>query len=62
MATDWLHELLVDVIRACPGQSWLFMSATAFSKGVTGSGTEIAFLRPPEANSQYLLWEISSPE
>jgi ribonuclease P/MRP protein subunit RPP40 len=62
LSADWLHELLAEVMVACPTQAWVFMSATAFSRTVTGSSTEIAFLRPPEAGREYLLWEIGSPE
>jgi ribonuclease P/MRP protein subunit RPP40 len=62
IAPEWFRQLLVEVITTCPSQPWFFISASTFSNNFAGSGSEIALLRPPEANGEYVMWEIASPE
>ncbi|KAI9158836.1 Ribonuclease P protein subunit p40 [Paramyrothecium foliicola] len=62
MASDWFHRLLVDILVAWPTQSWFYLSATTVSKGSSGDGKEVAFLRPSLADGEYLMWEIASAE
>ncbi|KAF7562038.1 hypothetical protein G7046_g2083 [Stylonectria norvegica] len=60
ISANWLRDLLVDVLVACPSGSWFFLSATSFSTGVLCNGDELAFLRPPAAGGKYLMWETKS--
>lgn len=57
MPGAWVRDVLVRVLVAVPGRSWVGFSATAFGKG-PGDEAECTFFRPPESGGEYLFWEM----
>ncbi|ROT36729.1 ribonuclease P 40kDa subunit [Sodiomyces alkalinus F11] len=62
LTADWVRGLLIDVLATLPSRTWFSLSATSFSQGMTGDGSEVAFLRPPNSAGQYLMWEIKGQD
>jgi ribonucleases P/MRP protein subunit RPP40 len=62
LTSDWVRQLLVDVLATLPSQMPFALSATSFSKGTVGDSTEVTFLRPQDAPDQYFLWEIKGDD
>ncbi|OHW99458.1 ribonuclease p mrp protein subunit pop1 [Colletotrichum incanum] len=56
--SDWVRSVLINALVALPSRTWVSLSATSFSKGMTGDSSEVAFLRPPSSPGHYLFWEI----
>ncbi|KAF5695472.1 ribonuclease P MRP subunit POP1 [Fusarium denticulatum] len=62
MSAQWLRGLLMDVLVACPSRTWFSLSATSFSRSVSGNSDDLTILRPPSATGMYLMWEIKSSD
>lgn len=62
MSSNWLHELLIEIIVAAPSASWFSLGATCFSRRVSGGADEVALLRPPRAEGKFLMWETKCLE
>ena len=62
ISTQWVRELLATLFTTCPSQTWFFLDATEFSKGIPAIGNELTLLRPPDATDEYLMWEIKNPK
>ncbi|KAF4978899.1 hypothetical protein FZEAL_4785 [Fusarium zealandicum] len=62
MSAEWLRGLLMDILVTCPSGTWFSLSATCFSKSVTGNGNDLTILRPPAAAGKYLMWETKASE
>ncbi|KAF5588698.1 ribonuclease P MRP subunit POP1 [Fusarium pseudocircinatum] len=62
MSAQWLRGLLMDVLVACPSRTWFSLSATSFSRSVSGNSDDLTILRPPSATGRYLMWEIKSSD
>ncbi|KAF5623908.1 ribonuclease P MRP subunit POP1 [Fusarium sp. NRRL 52700] len=60
MSAQWLRGLLMDVLVACPSRTWFSLSATSFSRSVSGNSDDLTILRPPSAAGRYLMWETQS--
>ncbi|KAM5381777.1 hypothetical protein ACJZ2D_002997 [Fusarium nematophilum] len=61
-SAQWLRELLLSILVTCPSGMWFSLSATCFSKSVSGSSDDLTILRPPTAAGKYLLWETKVSE
>ncbi|KAI3534633.1 ribonuclease P 40kDa subunit [Colletotrichum filicis] len=61
-ASHWVRGVLINALVALPSRTWFSLSATSFSKGMTGDSTEVAFFRPPESLGHYLFWEVKGDE
>ncbi|KAK2016719.1 ribonuclease P 40kDa subunit [Colletotrichum eremochloae] len=59
---EWVRGVLINALVALPSRTWVFLSATSFSKGMAGDSAEVAFLRPPASPGHYLFWEIKGDE
>lgn len=62
ITTQWLREVLVNLLTKCPSQSWWSISATEFAKNIPSSNSELVLLRPPNVTGEYLMWEIRNQE
>ncbi|KAF5574808.1 ribonuclease P MRP subunit POP1 [Fusarium pseudoanthophilum] len=62
MSAQWLRGLLMDVLVACPSRTWFSLSATSFSRSVSGNSDDLTILRPPSATGRYLMWETKSSD
>ncbi|KAF5696283.1 ribonuclease P MRP subunit POP1 [Fusarium globosum] len=62
MSAQWLRGLLMDVLVACPSRTWFSLSATSFSRSVSGNSDDLTILRPPSAAGRYLMWETRSSD
>ncbi|EWG49344.1 hypothetical protein FVEG_08905 [Fusarium verticillioides 7600] len=62
MSAQWLRGLLMDVLVACPSRTWFSLSATSFSRSVSGNSDDLTILRPPSATGRYLMWETNSSD
>lgn len=62
MSAQWLRGLLMDVLVACPSRTWVSLSATSFSRSVSGNSDDLTILRPPSAAGRYLMWETKSSD
>ncbi|TXC01032.1 hypothetical protein FocTR4_00008845 [Fusarium oxysporum f. sp. cubense] len=62
MSAQWLRGLLMDVLVACPSRTWFSLSATSFSRSVSGNSDDLTILRPPSAAGRYLMWETKSSD
>ncbi|KAF4344112.1 ribonuclease P MRP subunit POP1 [Fusarium beomiforme] len=62
MSAQWLRGLLMDVLVACPSGTWFSLSATCFSRSLSGKSDDLTILRPPNAAGRYLMWEIKSSD
>lgn len=58
LSPTWVRALLIDILGGCDSASWFSLSASCFSKNITGQGDELVFLRPPAAAGEYLMWEV----
>lgn len=58
----WVRGVLINALDALPSRTWFSLSATSFSKGMTGDSTEVAFFRPLESPNHYLFWEIKGDD
>jgi len=56
----WLRELVATLLTASSQRSWFAVSATQFSRNVSGSCNELTLLKAAEKPNQYLLWKIES--
>ncbi|KAF5699447.1 ribonuclease P MRP subunit POP1 [Fusarium mundagurra] len=62
MSAQWLRGFLMDVLVACPSRTWFSLSATSFSRSVSGNSDDLTILRPPSATGRYLMWETKSSD
>lgn len=62
LTSDWVRQLLLDILATLPSQMPFVLSATSFSKGTVGDSTEVTFLRPLNAPDQYFLWEVKGDD
>ncbi|WZH43440.1 ribonuclease P 40kDa subunit [Fusarium acuminatum] len=62
MSAPWLRGLLMEVLAACPSGTWFSLSATCFSKSVSGNSDDLTILKPPNAAGKYLMWEIKASD
>ncbi|VTT81810.1 unnamed protein product [Fusarium fujikuroi] len=62
MSAQWLRGLLMDVLVACPSRTWFSLSATSFSRSVSGNSDDLTIMRPPSAAGRYLMWETRSSD
>ncbi|KAF4999695.1 hypothetical protein FGRMN_2260 [Fusarium graminum] len=62
ISAEWLRGLLMDVLTACPSGTWFSLSATCFSKNLSGNSDDFTILRPPNAAGKYLMWEIKASD
>ncbi|KAF4493589.1 ribonuclease P MRP subunit POP1 [Fusarium agapanthi] len=62
MSAQWLRGLLMDVLGSCPSRTWFSLSATSFSRSISGNSDDLTILRPPSATGRYLMWETKSSD
>ncbi|KAF9767692.1 hypothetical protein IL306_015116 [Fusarium sp. DS 682] len=62
MSAQWLRSLLMNVLAACPSGTWFSLSATCFSRSLSGKSDDLTILRPPNAAGKYLMWETKSSD
>lgn len=62
LTSEWIRQLLVDLLTTLPSQSAFALSATSFAKGTVGDSSEVTFLRPQDAPDHYMLWEVRGEE
>ncbi|KAI6768200.1 hypothetical protein HG530_006209 [Fusarium avenaceum] len=60
MSAPWLRGLLMEVLAACPSGTWFSLSATCFSKSMSGNSDDLTILKPPNAAGKYLMWETKA--
>ncbi|KAF4448220.1 ribonuclease P/MRP protein subunit POP1 [Fusarium austroafricanum] len=62
ISAQWLRGLLMEILTTGPSGTWFSLSATCFSKSVSGTSNDLTILRPPNAAGKYLMWETKSSD
>ena len=58
----WLRQLVAILLTTSSQRSWFAVTATQFSRNISGICNELTLLKAAEKPSEYLLWNIESPE
>jgi len=58
LAPDWVYKNFVKTLLATPRDSWFAYSIAGLGEGWSNDGKNCTILKPPEAQTEYILWEV----
>ncbi|KAG4417357.1 hypothetical protein IFR04_009498 [Cadophora malorum] len=59
MSPTWAHTMFVKILLSVPKSRWFAYCVDGFGEGSPGHGRHCTILRLPDAQNEYVLWEIA---
>ena len=58
ISPHWAHKTFVQALLTIPREAWFSYSVAGFGESWTGSGRNCKILKMPDAQDEYVLWEV----